>query len=70
MPHSEKSADSAKESHTSKQEVAKLTTQLHNVTGLADWAQNRADFYWKQEKEYEAQGRVDMALEAKTMYEE
>jgi hypothetical protein len=35
------------------------------LASKADWAQNRADFHWAKAKEYETQGRIDMALEAK-----
>jgi hypothetical protein len=40
------------------------------MASKADWAQNRADLYWKKAKEYEAQGRMDWSLEAKTICEE
>ncbi len=68
-PHSEKSAVSAKESHASSKEAAKLTTKLHNLASLQDWAETQADKWWDRAKKYEAQGRMEMALDAKTRCE-
>jgi len=34
-----------------------------------DWARKQADQQWEDAKKYEAQGRIDMALDAKTMCE-
>ena len=34
-----------------------------------DWEKNQADQQWEDAKKYEAQGRIDMALDAKTMCE-
>ena len=62
MPHSEKYAVSAKKSHASKQEAAKLTTKRHNLVIERDWVENQADFYWNRAKNYEAEGRMDKAL--------
>jgi hypothetical protein len=47
-----------------------LTTKLHDLTSKADWAQNRADFHWNNAKNYEAQGRMNQALEEKTASED
>ena len=60
--HSQKYGFSGSESQASKKEAARLTTTIHDLCGQADWAQNRANLYWKQAKEYEVQGRMDMAL--------
>ena len=69
MPHSEKSAVSAKQSEASRKDTAKLTTKLLDLTSKADWAQGRADFHWENAKNYELIGRMDMALEEKTLCE-
>ena len=61
---------SAKKSQARAKEAAKLTKDLHDLTGQADWAKNRANFFWKQAKEYEAQGRMDCALDTKTLCED
>lgn len=34
-----------------------------------DWEKEQADQQWEDAKKYEAQGRIDMALDAKTMCE-
>lgn len=34
-----------------------------------DWAKKQADIYWEDAKKYEAQGRMDQALEEKTKCE-
>lgn len=59
MPHSEKSAVSAKQSHASRKEAAKLTTKRHNLVIERDWAKKQADIHWEDAKKYEAQGRMD-----------
>ena len=52
-----------------KKEAAKKTTQLHNLVIKRDWEKEQADQQWEDAKKYEAQGRIDMALDAKTMCE-
>ena len=69
VPHSQKSAISAKQSYESKKEAAKLTTKRHNLMIERDWSKKQADQLWKQAKMYESEGRMDMALETKTEYE-
>jgi hypothetical protein len=50
-------------------EAAKLTAKLHNLASLQDWAETQADKWWNRAKKYEAQGRMEMAVQAKTRCE-
>ena len=50
-------------------EVAKLTTKRHDLIIQRDWAKKQANQEWEQAKQYEAQGRMDQALESKTRCE-
>lgn len=70
MPHSEKSAAPAKQSDANRKESAKLMTKLHDLSIKRDWAKKQADIHWEDVKKYEAQGRMNLALESKTICEE
>jgi hypothetical protein len=50
VPHSEKSAVSAKESHASKMKAAELSTKLHDLVIERDWAGAQAERYWEKAK--------------------
>ena len=52
-----------------RKEEAKWTTKRDNLVIERDWARKQADQQWEDAKKYEAQGRIEMALDAKTMCE-
>lgn len=58
VPHSEKSAVSAKESNVSKKKAAELSTKLHDLVIERDWAETQAEKYWNKAKGLEAQGMI------------
>ena len=52
-----------------RKEAAKLTEKRNNLIIERDWARKQADQQWEYVEKYEAQGRIDIALDAKTMCE-